>query len=109
MAKPTDEVKRLLAELKTARNELDERRIRRKLRKLGWYVSRDGKGEAQPEQADRPQEATVVTTLRLAADAHRRLQLLAADEGKSANAIIEELLRKHLDEQGVPSRLKRER
>ena len=109
MANPTDAMKRLLTELKAASNELDERRIRRRLRKLGWFVSRDGRGEGQPAKASPPADQTVVTTLRLSSEVHRRLQLLSADEGLSANAIIEELLRKHLDEQGVPSRLKRER
>ena len=38
----------------------------------------------------------MVTTLRLEGDLPRRLQSLAADEGKSANAILEDLLWKHL-------------
>ena len=129
-----DEIRQLLAELKAANNERDQRHIRRELRKRGHYVSRDGKTQGlvrgvvvlarrrardphrsesvtvtTNEEQPAPATGQVVTTLRLPADLHRRLQLLAADEARSANAIIEELLRKHLDEQGIPSRLKRER
>jgi predicted HicB family RNase H-like nuclease len=104
-----DEIRQLLGDLEAADNEADQRRIRRELRKRGYYISRQGKTAAAGTMA-RPEGLTsVVTTLRLEGDLHRRLQFLAADEGKSANAIIEGLLRQHLDEQGIPSRLKRDR
>lgn len=129
-----EEIQRLLAELKASNNDLEQRRIRRELRRRGHYLSRDGQtrgvvrgvfvaarrvrspstgskaGTTARDESPTPYLSTsVVTTLRLPADLHRRLGLLAADEGKSANAIIEDLLRKHLDQQGIPSRLKRER
>jgi hypothetical protein len=104
-----DEVRQLLKDLQAADDENEQRRIRRELRKRGHYVSRLGRTVAGFVMARREGPPSVVTTLRLEGDLHRRLQLLGADEGRSANAIIEELLRKHLDEQGIPSRLKRER
>jgi len=129
-----EEIQQLLAELNATHDEREERRIRRELRKRGHYVSRDGRTQgvvrgvfvAARRQRHAPARSgsspttladespapylsgQVVTTLRLPADLHRRLGLLAADEGKSANGILEDLLRKHLDEQGVPSRLQRD-
>lgn len=102
-------VKQLLESLEAAGSETEQRRIRRQLRKLGHYVSKHGRTAGGVAVGRREGPPSVVTTLRLEGDLHRRLQLLAADEGKSANAILEDLLRKHLDEQGVPSRLRRER
>lgn len=120
------EIRQLLTELKTADNEAASRRIRRELRKRGHFVSKSGRiavgivatrrrshnGNREHAAGDvgdsTRQSPSVTTTLRLAGDVHRRLQLLAADEGKSANAIIEDLLRRHLDELGIPSHLKRE-
>ncbi len=102
-------IQQLLRDLEAADDQREQRRIRRELRKLGYYVSRHGKLIAGLVLAKRDGPPHVVTTLRLDGDLHRRLQLLAADEGKSANAIVEELVRKHLDQLGIPPRLKRER
>lgn len=99
---------RQLLRLRSSDDERVARHARSELQKLGYSVSRRGSPSAGRATRQAPAQP-VVTTLRLGADTHRRLQLLAADEGKSANAIIEKLLRRHLDAQGVPSRLKRRR
>ena len=104
-----EEVRQLLAELEASQDDNDQRRIRRELRKRGHYVSKHGKLIAGFVATRRDSPPPVVTTLRLEVEVHRRLQLLAVDEGKSANGIIEELLKKHLDELGIPSRLQRDR
>lgn len=102
-----EKIEKLLAELRAATTERDRKRIRGELHDLDFHnFNPEGIRTKQP-RPEPPQQ--VSTTFRLSTDVHRRLQILAADEGKAANTIVEDLLREHLDKLGIPSRVKRER
>ena len=96
-----DKGKELLDQLATATDASEKKQIRRRLRKLGLVKKHGGRWlPAEGTASDH-----VVTTLKLPTDLHRRLAFLAADQATSANAIVEDVLRAHLDRLGVPTRL----